>query len=252
MIRLVGLALCAALFVLRAAPTTAAEIKVLSSNGLRDVLHELVPEFERASGHEILLEVDSSAGVKRKVEGGAEFDVALAGPDHIAALADAGKIARNSEIKVARTGIGMAVRKGAPKPDISTVEGLKRALLQAQSIMHNKEGISGTHMAAVFERLGVKEQLVPKIKLKLVSGPVAEHVANGEVEVGFQLISEIIPVKGAELVGPLPAEMQKHVEFTAGISASAKQDAAAREFIRFLKRPTSGEAMKHGGLDPIL
>jgi molybdate transport system substrate-binding protein len=132
-----ALALFAAWFVASSEPAVPAEIKVLSSNGLRDVLHELVPEFERASGHKVSLQVDSSAGVKRRIEGGAEFDVALAGPDHIAALAEAGKVVKESEAKIARTGIGMAVRRGAPKPNISTTEGLKRALLQARSIMHN-------------------------------------------------------------------------------------------------------------------
>jgi molybdate transport system substrate-binding protein len=241
----------AAFFVVSAGPAIAAEIKVLSSNGLRDVLHELVPQFERSTGHNVSLKVDSSTGVKRAIEGGAEFDVAVAGPDHIAALSKAGKIAGGTETKIARTGIGMAVRKGAAKPDISTTEAFKRALLQAQSIMHNKEGISGTYMAALFQRLGLADQLKDKIRLKLVSGPVAENIAQGDAEIGFQLVSEILPVKGAELVGPLPAELQTYVVLTAGIGASAKEAEAGRELIRFLKQPTSAEVMKAGGLEPL-
>jgi molybdate transport system substrate-binding protein len=251
MLRPLAVALFAASFLVSAGPITAAEIKVLSSNGLRDVLHELVPQFERSTGHKVSLKVDSSTRVKRAIEGGAEFDVAVAGPDHIGALSKAGKIAEGTETKIARTGIGMAVRKGAPKPDISTTEAFKRALLQAQSIMHNKEGISGTYMAGLFQRLGLADQLKDKIKLKLVSGPVAEDIAQGDAEMGFQLISEILPVKGAEFVGPLPAELQTYVVLTAGIAANAKEAEPARELIRFLKQPTSAEVMKAGGLEPL-
>ena len=233
------------------APAKAAEIKVLSSLGFREVLQDLAPEFERATGHKPLLKFDSSVGVKRAIDAGTEFDIAIAAPGEIEGLIRAGKIRKETEITLARVVIGVSIRAGAPKPDISSTEAFKQAMLQARSIMHNKEGASGRYVAALFERLGLTEQLKDKITVKQVAGPVAEDVARGEAEIGFQLISEILPVPGAELLGPLPPELQTYVVLKAGIGSTAKAEGPAGELIEFLALPASAEVMKARGMEPV-
>ncbi len=233
------------------APLEAAEITVLSSNGFREVLEDIVPKFEHATGHKVLLKFNSSVGVKRAIDAGTEFDIAIGAPQEIESLATAGKIKKETEVTLARVGIGVAIRAGAPKPDISSTESFKQAMLNARSIMHNKEGASGRYVTALFQRLGLAEQLKDRIVIKQVAGPVAENIAKGEAEVGFQLISEILPVAGAELLGPLPPELQTYILLTAGIGSMAKAEGPAGELLKFLALPGSAEVMKHKGLEPL-
>ena len=232
-------------------PADAAEIRVLSSSSLREVLQDLAPKFERSTGHTLAITFDSSGGIKRAIDAGAAFDLAVAGPAQIEDLVRTGKVAKDTKVVIARTGIGVAIRAGAPKPDISSTEAFKRTLLNAKSIMFNKEGASGIYVASLLERLGLADQLRDKIKLKLVSGPIAEDVVRGEAEIGLQLISEILPVHGAELLGPLPPELQNYIALTAGISSTAKEASAAGEFIAFLAQPASVDIMSARGLEPI-
>jgi len=229
----------------------AAEIKILSSNGLKEVLQDLAPEFSRTTGHKLSMVFDSSAGAKRRIEGGEAFDVALVTPPMIADLVKQGKIVAGTSADIARTGLGVAIRAGAAKPDISTVDAFKRTLLDAKSVAYNKEGQSGIYMAGLMDRLGIAEQMKAKTKLRSVPGPVAEDIAKGEAELGFQLISEILSVRGAELLGPLPSELQTFVVLTSGIAAGTKEAAPARELIKFLAAPDAAQVMKAHGMESL-
>ena len=229
----------------------ATEIRIVSSSGLKEVMLDLAPEFERTTGHKLVMEFDSSAGVKRKVEAGANFDIVFVTPPMIADLARQGKLAPGSGTEIARVGLGAAIRAGAPRPDIGTTEAFRQTLLNAKSIMHNKEGQSGIYMSALLERLGIAEQIRPRIILKTVAGPVAENIARGEAELGFQLISEIVTVKGAELLGPLPSALQTFVVFAAAFAAGMRDPAAANELLRFLATPTSAQVMKKYGMESL-
>ena len=233
-----------------ASPAWAAEIKVVSSTALAEVLRELAPAFERQTGHTLVLTFENSAGVKRVVESGAEVDLAIAAPTQIQELIGAGRLVRGSDTAIARSGIGVAIRVGAPKPDISTPDAFRRAMLEARSIIYSKEGASGRYVASLFERLGISDQIRDKVRLKPVAGPVAEDVAKGDAELGLQQISEILPVRGAELVGPLPAELQSYLVLTAGVGATAKEPGPAGEMMRFMAGPASAEVMRRHGLEP--
>lgn len=226
------------------------EVHVLSSTALGEVLQELAPEFERASGHALAMEFDSSTGVKRKVEAGAKFDVAIVPPALITDLARQGKLTPGSGTEIARAGYGVAIRAGAPRPDISTTAAFRQTLLNAKSIIYNKEGQSGIHMAGVMERLGIAEQMRSRTILKLTAGPVADNVAKGEAELGFQSISEILSIKSAELLGPLPPELQNYTVLAAGVAASTQMGTAAQDLIRFLRTPTATQVMKKHGMEP--
>jgi len=230
---------------------TAAEINILSSNSLKEVFQDLAPEFSRTTGHKLSMAFDSSTAVKRRIEGGEAFDVAIVTPPMIADLVKQGKIAAGTSADIARTGLGVAIRAGAAKPDIGTVDAFRRTLLDAKSVAYNKEGQSGLYMAGLMERLGIAEQMKVKTKLKSVSGPVAEDVAKGEAELGFQLISEILSVRGAEFLGPLPSELQTFVVLTSGIAATTKEAGPARELIKFLATPNAALAMKAHGMDSL-
>jgi molybdate transport system substrate-binding protein len=165
-------------------------------------------------------------------------------------LAKTGKVAAGTPANVAKVGIGVAFRAGAPKPDISTVDTFKRALINAKSIAYSKEGQSGTAMAAIIERLGLSAQLKDKTVLETRSGMTAATVVEGKAELAFTLISEILPIAGAQVAGPLPAEIQTYVVFTAGISAAMKDAAAAKSFINFFKSPAAVPVLKTSGMEP--
>jgi molybdate transport system substrate-binding protein len=227
----------------------AADLNVLSSSALAEVLNELTPKFERTSGQKVVTQFESSTGVKRMVEAGTGFDVAIVTPRMIDELSQQGKIVPGSATEVARTGYGVAIRSGAAKPDISTVAAFRQTLLDAKSITYNKDGQSGIHMAAVIARLGIADQMRGRTILKLVAGPVAEDVANGAAELGFQAISEILPVKGVELLGPLPGELQAYTVLTAGVATASANPTAAQSFVDFLRSPSAARVMAKRGLE---
>ena len=228
----------------------AAEIKVMASNGLKAVLEMVAPLYERASEHKLKATYGTAVPLKRQIDGGEPFDVVILTPSLVQDLAKEGKVASGSIAAVAKTGVGVAIRAGAPKPDISTVDAFKRALINAKSIIYSKEGQSGAHMAALIERLGLAEQLKPKIILETRGGRSIYEVADGNAEIGFSLISEVLAVPGAALAGPLPADIQSYVVLTAGIAASTKDPAAARGFIDFLKSPAAVPSLKQMGMEP--
>lgn len=196
-----------------------AEIKVLSVVPLKTSFDELLPQFERATGHKISIKYDGSSGLKRKFEANEPFDVALIYPELIEELLKQGKLAAGIRADVAIVAIGVAVKKGAPKPDVSSVDAFKRTLLNAKSISHSTEGASGLHFKNVVERLGIAADVKSKLR-PVEGGPlVVGPVARGDVEIAVISIPFIFLEPGAEFAGPLPKELQQQVIYTATISA---------------------------------
>src|SRR5262245_5955582 len=239
---------------LLASPAAAEEVRVMSSGGTAAAFVALAPEFERATGHKVVTVATSTGlgaeAIPSRVRRGEPVDVVILSRAGIDELAAEGKVVATSGVDLARSSIGMAVRKGAPKPDISTVDALKRALLQARSVAYSAQ-VSGVYLTTeLFPRLGITDQMAKK-GTRVDVGRVGAVVARGEAEVGFQQISELMEVEGVDLVGPLPAEVQRVTVFTAAVAASSKSSGAARALIEFLTSPRGMEVMKKSGLDPI-
>ena len=229
----------------------AAEIRVLSTHAAQEVIEELGPQFERATGHKLSLGYDPAAAVRRQIDAGADFDVAIVTRRVIDDLAAKNKVRSDSIADIGRSGLGVAVKKGAPKPDISTVEAFKRTLLNAKSVVRSSEGTSGRYFDQLMVRLGIAAEMKGKTRLG-PSGRVAEMVARGEVELAVQQISEILPVKGADFVGPFPAEVQLYTVFSAGVGTAAREPRAAQEFVKFLTAPAAAPVIKSKGLDSAM
>ena len=234
------------------ASTAAAEVKVLTAGAFKQVVLALVPDFEKQTGNKVVVENDTAGGLKKRIEGGEAFDVAVITPGVIDDLVGAGKIAPNTRANLATVGVGVVVKEGAPKPDVSTVEAFKRALLAAKSVAYidpASGGSSGIYIDKLLERLGIADQVRPKAKLKN-GGYVADLVASGEAELGLHQISEIVPVKGVALVGPLPKEIQNTTTYAAGLSASVQNKDAAQALIKMLSGPEAAAVLKSKGMDP--
>ena len=226
----------------------AAQITVLSSNGVREAVTELVPQFEKATGHRVLMVWDGSLNIRKRIGSGEGADLVLLPAADVDALIASGGLTPGSRVDLARSIIGVAVRAGVAKPDISTSESLRRALLAAPSIVISS-GPSGVHLLELFEKQGILGTLRPKIK-QLASGqPVGEALARGEGDLGFQQVSELLHVKGITYVGPLPPDIQKVTIFSAGIPGTARDAAVAREFLTFLRSPRHLAVLKKTGLE---
>jgi molybdate transport system substrate-binding protein len=233
-------------------PTTAAEIKVLTAGAFKQVLLALVPDFERTSGHKVSVDNDTVGALTKRIEGGETFDVAVLTPAAVDALANKGKLVAGSRANLARVGVGVVVKEGAAKPDIGSVDSFKRALLAAKSVAYIDPaagGSSGIYVAGLLDKLGIAVEVKPKAKL-IPGGAVAEHVARGEAELGIHQISEILPVKGVTLVGPLPAEIQNYTVYAAGLGAQAKESDAAKALLKALSGPAAAEVLKSKGMEP--
>ena len=232
-------------------PTLAADIKVLTAGAMRGVLAELLPRFETDTGHKVSLDNATAGMLAQRIEAGEAFDVAVITPKVIDGLIGKGKIAPGSRVDVAKVGIGVAVKAGAPLPDIATVEAFRRTLLAARSVAYidpKAGGSSGIYFDGLLNRLGIAGEVRPKARLKQ-GGYVADLVASGEAEVAVHQISEIVPVKGVVLVGPLPAEVQNFTTYTAAIGADAKDAAAAKALVDRLAGPAAGPILKTKGME---
>jgi molybdate transport system substrate-binding protein len=227
-----------------------AEIRVLSTHAAMGVLIELGPKFERASGNRLSIGYDPAKAVKRQIENGAAFDIAIVTRPVFDDLAAQGKILPETRADIGRSGLGVAVRKGAPKPDISTTEAFKRALLATKSVVRSIEGTSGIYFEKLLDRLGITEAMASKIVLG-PSGRVAELVARGEADMAVQQIAELLPVTGAQYVGPFPPELQLYSEFAAGVATASKHREAAQAFIATLTTPEAIALFKVAGLEPV-
>jgi molybdate transport system substrate-binding protein len=235
-----------------ASPTAkAAEIKVLTAGAYKAVLVALVPEFEKSTGHKVVLDNDTAGALQKRISGGEAFDLAVITPRVVGDLAKDGKVATGSQTNLARVGIGVVVKEGAPVPNIATVDAFKQAVLAAKSVAYidpASGGSSGIYLDQLFQKMGIADQVKPKAKLKQ-GGYVAELIVNGEAELGIHQISEIVPVKGAHLVGPLPAEIQNYTTYAGGISASAKEPEAAKALLSLLTSETAAAVLKSRGME---
>lgn len=249
----IRLAFASALLAVGAA--RAGEIKVMNSGGFAAAYQSLAPAFERATGNKLETAWGPSMGtapdaIPVRLQRGEPADVLIMVGSALDDLIKQGKAVAGSRVDLARSRIGMAVRAGASKPDIGSVEGFKRALLAAKSIAYS-DSASGVYVSKeLYKRLGLVAELAPKSKM-IVSERVGNVVARGEAEIGFQQISELLPVPGIEFVGPIPAELQKVTVFSAGVAAGARDPAAARALIRFLSSPDALAAVEKSGLDPV-
>ncbi len=234
---------------LHPATAGAKELTVFCSAGLQSTMDALRGPYEAASGDRLVLTFDTANNLKAKLDAGAPFDVAILTPGLIAELVKEGRVDEQSVRTVARAGIGIAVAKGAPHPDISTLDAFRTALQDTPSIAYTTSGQSGQAFLAALDRIGLGDTVRAKAHT-LPGGPVGALVANGEAAMAAQLIPELQAVAGIELVGPLPAEVQSYVVLTAGVGATASDPARAAALLRYLAGPEAGAALRARGLDP--
>ena len=226
----------------------AAQVSVLSSNGVREALSELIPQFETSTGHRVQVVWDGTLNITKRLDSGEVADLVVMPAADVDELIASGRLVPGSRVDLAKSIIGVAVRAGLAKPDVSTSESLTRALRAATSIVISS-GPSGVHLLELFEKQGLLGTLRPKIK-QLPSGQsVGEALARGEGDLGFQQISELLHVTGITYVGPLPASVQKVTIFAGGIPKTAKDVAVAKELLTFLKSPRNAAVMKKAGLE---
>jgi molybdate transport system substrate-binding protein len=248
-------ALALAWLLLVAGAAKAAELRVVSSGGFSAAYRALLPQFERASGHTVVTEWGPSMGatpqaIPQRLARGEAIDVVIMVGDALGNLVKEGKVRAESRVDLARSLIGVAVRAGAPKPDISSADAATRALLQAKSIAYS-DSASGVYLSTeLFPRLGIAAAIKDKSSM-IPAEPVGQVVARGEAELGFQQMSELLPVVGIDVVGKLPPELQKITVFSAGIVATAKEPEVAAALIAFLASPASRDAVIKSGHEPI-
>jgi molybdate transport system substrate-binding protein len=245
-----ALVLALPLLLTPASAARAAEIKVLCSNGLREVLIELAPQFEHASGHKLVVRYGLGAKLKQDIESGEPFDLAILPPTALDDLIKQGRVAAGTRTDLARGPIGFMVRAGAAKPDIATVEALKHALRDAKAIAFAREGVGGVYFAGLAERLGMADELKAKSRPMPNGVMVGEAVQRGEADLGVLPMSEILPVRGTEPLGAVPAEVRGHLVMTGGIATGAGQGAAAGELVKFITAPAAVPVLKAKGLEP--
>jgi molybdate transport system substrate-binding protein len=232
------LTICLALLSFNVA--SAADIKLLTAGAFKSVALELVPVFERDTGHKVIIENDTAGGLAKRIAGGEAFDVVVLPPAALSPLVTSGKVVDGSTRPLAKVGIGVAVRKGVPLPDIGDVEAFKRALLAARAIAYIDPAAGGT--SGIGAALRPKSVLVP-------GGLVADWVVRGEAEIGLQQASEILAVPGATLVGPIPAAVQSYTIYAGGIGAGARDPAAARALLAAFSGNAVAAALKAKGME---
>jgi molybdate transport system substrate-binding protein len=252
-LRALALGVAATLMLTGAA--SAAEVRVMISGGLTAAYNALVPEFERLTGNKVITAYGPSMGttinaIPVRLERGEPADVLIMVGYALDDLARQGKVIADSRVALVKSPIGISVRAGAPKPDISSADAVKRALLAAKSIAYS-DSASGVYVSTeMFQKLGITEQMKDKAR-KIPAEPVGGVVARGDAEIGFQQISEMLPVPGIDIVGPLPPDLQKITVFSAGIATVSKQPDAGRALIKFLASPAASAAIVKSGMEPI-
>jgi molybdate transport system substrate-binding protein len=228
----------------------AADVSLLSSAAIKPVIEVLGPQFERASGHKLVSRFELTPAVKKLIDAGTPFDVAIANPPHIEDAIKQGRIATGSRADVARFGVGVGVRAGAAKPDVGSADALKAALLGAKSVAYVGEGTSGVFVRGLLERLGIADAM----KAKLKPGGIAESlaaVAKGEAEIVVMPVPLIMSGVGVDLAGALPAALQDNIDMVAGVSAAARDRAAAQALIKFLMAPEATTVIKARGFSRV-
>jgi molybdate transport system substrate-binding protein len=234
------------------APASAAQnspVHVLVSNGLKASMESLQTTCEGSVGHGLDIRYNSTSAVKKSIEGGERFDVTMITTEAIEDLVKQGKLARDSQMPIGRSELGIGIKSGVPKPDIKTVDGLKKALLEAKSITYPQDGASRGYIEKMFERLGIAAEVKPKIILAAGSGPATQSVADGKAGFVITLFSEILPIKGVDILGPLPGEFQSDIKFSAAAGAAASDKQAAKAVIACVTGSKATPVLKAKGID---
>lgn len=239
----------AAFMLLQVSSVHANDITVIASTGMSTLFKQMIPAFERSSGHKVLISYDTSNIILGRINAGETGDMVVLTSPVIDSLTKQGKLVAGSRVDLAKSDVGVAIRSGAVKPDISSPEAFKRTLLAAKSIAYTATGASGIYFAGVTEKMGIGAEVKAKAKTP-AGGHVAELVAKGEAELAVQMISELRGVPGAEYLGPLPGELQMFTVFSAGMFPGAKQAEAAQTLIRFLTTPDAARVYQSNGMEP--
>jgi molybdate transport system substrate-binding protein len=232
----------------------AAEIKVLSSVALKTILNDaLIPQFEASSGNKVTVDFGASAGVRQRVDAGEAFDVVMLSPaGAVDDFVKSGAVAADAHNGIGRIGVGVAIKAGAPRPVIGTVEAFKHTLISAKSIAlvdPATGGAGAVYFMGLAQRLGIVDEIKPKLRLT-APGESGPAVAAGEAELGIGAVSEIVTVRGAELLGPFPSEVQSYTSYAAGVSTKSKAQTAARAFLNFMTTPAAASILKAKGIEP--
>jgi len=228
---------------------TAAEIKVLAAGATKETILELIPQFEKSSGHKIVATWTGTANIKKRIAEGEVYDLVVVGGPEIDAFIKQGKLVSGSRVDLMKSGVGVAIRAGTPKPNIRSTEELKKALLAAKSIGYST-GPSGVYISNLFERIGITSEVKAKLKQVPSGVAVGSIIANGEAEIGFQQVSEFIHYPGIDYIGPLPAEVQHVTVYSAGIHSGAKDTEPVKALMKFLGSPAAAAVIKYHGMEP--
>src|SRR5262245_6027398 len=223
-----------------------ADVRLLASGALKEAYLELLPDFEKVSGHRVVAAWSSTTDIQKRVMAGEVADLVILG--NAEELVKQGKLVGNTLKIFAKSGIYVAVRSGDPNPDISSVDALKNSVLTARSVAYS-EGASGTYLVGMFQRLGIYDQVKLKASIAKANEPVGDKLVRGDADIGFHQLSELIPVKGIQIVGPLPAEVQHITVFSGAIHSEAKEPKAGKALVEFLTTPAVGQSIRKHGLD---
>jgi molybdate transport system substrate-binding protein len=243
-----GIAIVLGLVMTTMTPVKASELKLVAGGSLAGLFKQLGPQFEKASGHTLSIHFDSTPNIISRINAGTPFDAVVVPADVFKDAAAKSHLAEPA-VNVARVGYGVIVRAGAPKPDLSTPDAFKKALLAASSVASVPASAAGAYIAKVYERLGIAEEMKAKTKVQALPTTIAPAVANGEAELGI-FLTNVFNASGIELAGPFPADLQQELPFTAAVAADAKEAAAAKALIDFLKTPDATAAIKAAGMIP--
>jgi molybdate transport system substrate-binding protein len=247
-ISIATMALVWVLFFSHGAAAQTSEVHVLASNGIKAVLEDLRVQGEHAIGHKISVDYKPTANLKQDIDAGAPFDLVIVTADSIGQLTKEKKTLGGEGTPISRVGVGIGIRKGAPKPDISTPEALKRAMLAAKAVAYGPVGASLPYITKMMDTLGIAETMKAKTVFLKNSDEINEAVADGKVDFGMTLVSEILPANGVELLGPFPEQFQGYVRFNAAVGTGAKNPDAANGLIKFLAGPDAAASIKARGM----
>jgi molybdate transport system substrate-binding protein len=227
----------------------AAEVRVMAANAVKEALVEIVPAFERSSGHKVTTIWGGTEGLAKRVSGGEVVDIVIIAAPNIDKLILEGKLVSGSRTDFAKSGVGIAVRTGLPKPDISSSEAVKRAVLAANSVAYSS-GPSGFYIADLFKKMGIADQIKSKVKQPPSGIQVGELLARGDADLGFQQISELLHAKGIDYLGPLPADIQNITVYSAGLHTASPAPDAGKQLVKFLTAPEARPIIKKIGMEP--
>lgn len=243
------LALWALLALMPVGNARAAELKVIASNAAKEAVLDLIPAFEKSSGHKVTMIWAGTEAITKRIGGGEVVDVVLIAAPNIDKLISEGKLVGGSRTDIAKSGIGVAVRAGLPKPDISSGEAVKKAVLDAKSVAYSS-GPSGFYIAELFKKMGIADQIKDKVKQTPSGVQVGEVVARGDADLGFQQISELLHLKGIHYLGPLPPDIQHLTVWSTGLHSAAPSPDAAKALVKYLSGPEAAASIRKAGMEP--